>query len=91
MLSVYNLYFSIHRPTPKNLPKLGYNAEYSVESQPTFWLTFNGLHGAIPQEIWIFISNAMRTSNPAKYFKNANNRYEWNLLLYTDALSTETA
>jgi hypothetical protein len=32
-----------------------------------FRLTFNGLHGVISQKIKLFITTAVRTSNPMKY------------------------
>jgi hypothetical protein len=35
-------------------------------------LTFNGLHGVISQKIELFITTAVRTSNPAELLKFAN-------------------
>jgi hypothetical protein len=49
---------------------LGCNAVYSVESQPPFRkrrLTFNGLLGAISQEIELLLTTAVRISNPKCY------------------------
>jgi hypothetical protein len=47
---------------------LAYNAIQAVESQPTCstktLVTFNGLHSIMSQKIELFITTAVRTSNP---------------------------
>jgi hypothetical protein len=51
---------------------------------PKLRLTFNGPHGVISQKIVLFISTAVRTSNPTTFFLNITAytfTVNWNLLL----------
>jgi hypothetical protein len=51
---------------------------------PKHLLTFNGLHGVISQKIKLFISTALRTSNPKRQFIFRPKLFskEWNLNLH---------
>jgi hypothetical protein len=50
----------------RNKPESRWQAEWYVPSKRR--LTFNGLHGVISENILLFITNAVRTSNPTSFF-----------------------
>jgi hypothetical protein len=44
-----------------------FGSEDGGDVPPKRRLTFNGLHGVISQKIVLFITTAVRTSNPAQF------------------------
>jgi hypothetical protein len=45
-------------------------------------LTFNGLHGVISQKIVLFITTAVRTSNPESEKVEAKGKYYTKIIIY---------
>jgi hypothetical protein len=43
------------------------NISWSRNQSESMWLTFNGLHGVISQKMVLFITTAVRTSNPTTW------------------------
>jgi hypothetical protein len=45
-------------------------SKQSLHIPPKYWLIFSGLHSVISEKVELFITTAVRTSNPATYLED---------------------